>query len=207
VTLRILALFAIALGAAVLIDYLTELGKGPWSDPSARHLRAMKDRTGSPAGLEPFTIAAMAGLPRRAPLREVAPIERRGVVVEGYVQRMERAADGDYHLDFAPETRGPDGPLVPFVSAEITPQWHRDSGTWRYERLVDVLRPIYGGVTTWDRGPRRVRLGGWLTYDFEYEGSRPVAPFPPHLSFWEIHPVTRIEVWDEARAAYVEVPR
>src|SRR5439155_220320 len=86
--------------------------------------------------------------------------------------------------------------LALFAIAEITPQWHRDSGTWRYERLVDVLRPIYGGVTTWDRGPRRVRLGGWLTYDFEYEGSRPVAPFPPHLSFWEIHPVTRIEVWD-----------
>ena len=150
-TLRIAAAAALILGLTTLLLYLNDLGKGPWADAAARHLRRMKDRTQPPATTEPFTIAAMAALPRWANLSVYLPIEQRGVAVEGYVQRMVRAGDDDLHLDFAPETLGPDGPLVPFLSAEITPAWHRGSRAWRYPRLVEVLRPILGGVTTWDQ--------------------------------------------------------
>ena len=67
-----------------------------------------------------------------------------------------------------------------------------------------------GAVTPWPGGPRRVRLSGWLLYDFQYD--RPATPWSrqysaPRLSGWEIHPVTRIEVWDDARGEWVEVPR
>jgi len=207
VTLRIAAAAALILGLTTLLLYLHGIGKGPWADPAARNLRRMKERTWPPAATEPFTIAAMTALPRWAGLSVYAPIERRGVAVEGYVQRMVRAGDDDIHLDFAPETRGSEGPLVPFLSAEITPAWHRGSTAWRYPRLVEALRPIFGGVTQWDQPPRRVRLSGWLMYDYPFEGSPPKGGFPRHVSFWEIHPVTGVELWDDSLARFVEYPR
>ena len=206
-TLRIAATLSILLGVAILIVYLHLLDKGQWADAAQRHLRAMKDRTRAPDQPMPFTIADMARLPRRARLSEYAPIERRGVVVEGYVERMFRASDGDFHLDFAPTSPSPHGRLVPYLSAEITPQWHLESSTWRFESLLAAFRPDSGGVTPWDEGPRRVRLTGWLVYDFPYEGGRTRAGMPPHLSYWEIHPVTRIELWNDSVARFVEYPR
>jgi hypothetical protein len=206
-TLRIAASVSLLLGAVILVAYLDEIGKGPLSSPAARHLRQMKDRATAPAGYEPTTIAAMTAMPRSRRLAEFAPLERRGVTVEGYVQRINRSSDADIHLDFAPGTQGPDGGLAPYLSAEITPGWHRGSSRWRYERLAEAFRPIGGDVAGWDVAPRRVRLSGWLMYDYPYEGAPTVPPWPRHLSVWEIHPVTRIEIWDESRRAFVELPR
>jgi hypothetical protein len=129
------------------------------------------------------------------------------VSLEGYVQRMQRAPDGDFYLDLAPEHPQPDAPLAPYVSIEITPAWHLRSDTWRYENLVRWFRPNHGGVTPWDAGPRRIRVSGWLMYDAENEGKPPVYGFPPHLSHWEIHPVTRLEAWNDSTRAFVEIPR
>ena len=206
-TLRVAAATALVLGLTTLLLYLGDLGKAPWSDPAARHLRQMKDRTATPATTVPFTIDAMAALPRRAGLAVYSAIERRAVTVEGYVQRRVRAGDDDIHLDFAPVTLGPDGPLVPFLSAEITPAWHRGSTAWRYPYLVEAMRPIFGGVTQWDQPPRRVRLRGWLTYDYPFEGAPAKKGFPRHVSFWEIHPVTGVELWDDSLGKFVEYPR
>ena len=167
----------------------------------------MKDRATAPASFEPITLAAMGELPRSRPVAEYAPLERRGVVAEGYVQRMNRSSDGDIHLDFAPVTEGPDGGLHPYLSAEITPHWHRGSQRWRYERLAEVFRPIEGGTTRWDRAPRRVRLSGWLMYDYPYEGAPQSPRWPRHIAVWEIHPVTRIEYWSDSRGTFVEYPR
>jgi hypothetical protein len=59
-----------------------------------------------------------------------------------------------------------------------------------------------------------VRISGWLLYDFEYD-----APYrtqrhalisgarSTRLTGWEIHPVTRIEVWDDSTRDFVEIPR
>ena len=168
-------------------------------------MRAMKDRTEIPAAYAPITYAEMASLPHRPTLAERASIERRGVSLEGYVQVFGRAADGDFHIDVAPGL-DPDGHLVPYATAEITPGL-RGSSSWRFERLVERFRPYRGGRTTWDLRPRRVRLSGWLMHDFPYEGSKPVFGYPPRVSQWEVHPVTKVEVWDEALARYDEVPR
>ena len=204
--LRIAAAVAVVLGVTILMLYFNEVGKAPWSSAAMRTLRQMKARTVAPASCEPTTFAAMTALPRNAPLAEYAAIERRAVSLEGYVQRIVRAPDGDLHLDFA-DTLAADGHLVPFLSAEITPRWHRGSGRWRFERLVALLRPYAGGPIRWDAPPRRVRLSGWLMYDFPYEGEGTVFGFPPHLTLWEIHPVTRIEAWDDSLARFVEFPR
>ena len=61
-----------------------------------------------------------------------------------------------------------------------------------------------------------MRLSGWLLYDFQHDapyGSEVVdrlgggTRITRRLSGWEIHPVTRIEVYDEARDAWEDVPR
>ena len=90
------------------------------------------------------------------------------------------------------------------VSCEISPQWLAGSDGWRYPHLVDAFRPNVGGVTGWDSGPRRVRLRGWLMYDAPYEGQRSPFGFPDKITFWEIHPVTGIEVWDERTQTFAE---
>ena len=204
--LRIAAAASVVLGLTILVLYLDLLGKVPWSSAEDRHLRAMKDRTATPATFEPFTFRDMEALPRHGPLSQYAPYERRAVSLEGFVQRTLRAPDGDIHLDFA-DTLEAEGRLVPFLSAEITPQWHLSSERWRYERMAAVFRPYIGGPTRWDAPPRRVRLSGWLMYDFEAEGTPIVFGFSRHTTFWEIHPVTRIEAWDDSLARFVEFPR
>jgi hypothetical protein len=204
--LRIAAAVAVVLGVVILMLYLDEVGKLPWESPPKRVLREMKERTALPPAYDSTTFAAMAALPRSAPLAEYTAIEQRAVTLAGYVQRLTRAPDGDIHLDFA-DTLEAEGRLVPFLSAEITPQWHVGSDRWRFERLQALFRPYVGGPTRWDAPPRRVRLSGWLLYDFPYEGAAPVFGFPAHLTMWEIHPVTRIEAWDDSLGRYVEFER
>ena len=205
--LRVAAGLALVVGVGFLLAFLHVLGKGPFASLEQRHLRAMKDRTTAPVTIEAYDFERMAALPNGLSVAEYSAIERRAVSVEGYVQRIVRAPDGDYHLDFAPETYGNQGPLVPFFAAEITPEWHLGSRTWRYEPLTVMFRSVFGLETRWDQPPRRVRLSGWLMCDYEYEGAKPVFGFPEHLTHWEIHPVTRIEAWDDSLAAFVDVPR
>src|SRR5262245_16329304 len=206
VMLRLAALVSVALGVTILLLYLHLLGETPWSSPAMHHLRAMKNRATAPASFTPTTFRAMVALPRRTQLSQYAPLERQGVSLEGYVQRTLRAPDGDYHLDCA-DRLDTDGDLVPFLSAEVTPQWHQRSSGWRYERLVALFRPYIGGATRWDLPPRRVRLSGWLMNDVDAEDLPVVVGFPPRTTAWEIHPVTRIEAWDDSLGRYVEFPR
>ena len=204
--LRIAAAVAVLLGVTVLMLYLDEVSFAPWSTPPERHLRTMKERTLKPTRYDTITFAGMLALPHDRPLAEYAPIEQRAVTLEGYVQRMVHAPDGDIHLDVA-DSLAADGHLVPFLSAEMTPQWHNDSSRWRFERLVALFRPYAGGPRRWDLPPRRARLSGYLMYDYPHEDERPSFGFPPHATRWELHPVTRVETWDDSVGRYVEFPR
>jgi hypothetical protein len=208
VTLRVAAALTLALGIAALLGFFQLLGKGPFAAPEARHMRAMKDRRVAPAEVVPMALAAFATLPYRRPLAEYAPLERRGVVLEGYVKHMLRAEDGDMHLEFSAD---PPAGGMPYVTAEITPQWHRGHPHWSFPDLRAAFRSASGGeVTRWDQPARRVRLTGWLLYDYQFEPRRADlsrAPREQRESGWELHPVTKIEIWDDARGAYVEVRR
>ena len=200
--LRVLAAASLVLGVAILMGFLYALGEGPFASVSARHLRAMKNRAAAPPRCDALPIAAMGALPRGGSYRDYGAFEARGVAVEGYVERMIRAADGDLHLDL----RGPAGPGTPYAIAEITPAWRRGSRRWGYDALVVALRAD-GGVSAWEGGPRRVRLSGWLMYDFPHEGMRPRPGLPPAVAAWEVHPVTKIEIWSDSLGRYLEYPR
>jgi hypothetical protein len=199
---RVVAALSLMAGLVASVFYLHILGKSPTSSEAARHMRDMKDRTEMPATMAPVTFAEMDSLPAQLGVAEYSGIERRAVTLEGYVQRVVRAADGDFHLEIVPEARMPADRSLPYVTGEITPQWHRNSTAWSYPRLVELFRPTRGGVTAWERGTRRVRISGWLLYDYESVGSSPYAP--RRTTMWEIHPVTRIEAWDDSLGRFVE---
>ena len=205
--LRLAALGAVVLGLVVFLFFLQLVGKAPWSPPEMRHLRARKDRTAAPGRLAPFTAADFESLPHGRPLAEYARLEERGVSFDGYVQHLLTSKDGDIHFELAATRRPPGGPDTAYVTAELTPRWGRGSERWSYENLVATLRPNRGGTTPWETGPRRARVSGWLLYDFQYD-----VRYDPEalrrgerLTGWEIHPVTRIEVWEAADSAWREV--
>jgi hypothetical protein len=204
VTLRLAAAAALAIGVATLAAYFHVMGEGPLTPPAVQRLRAMKERVVAPPSATPLSLDSLARLPRRAPIATRAPLEARGVMIEGYVQRMLRAVDGDIHLDVVPRAPGPDESF-PYVVAEITPALRRVHH-WTYDRLAANLRPNRGTETPWEGGPARVRLTGWLFYDEPHE-ERPVWPrYAEALSGWEVHPVTRVEIWNDARRRYETVP-
>jgi hypothetical protein len=210
VTFRAPALLVLVSGVLLLVAALAVVGVGPGASPEGRHLRRMKDRTEPPAHVDPITLAGVLALPHGLPLPKRAAIEAHAVSIEGWNQRMMLASDGDVHLEITPAPRTPASLDTAYVTAEITPRWRTGRTAWSYSRLLEVFRPNKGGSSSWDSGPRRVRVTGWLTYDYQYDAvpsSWALTHGSCRVSGWEIHPVTRIEAWDDARGGYVEVPR
>jgi hypothetical protein len=214
VTPRLLATLALLLGGGLFLGYLWYANEGPFVSAAGRHLRQLKGRTTAPSSVTPYTFADFAALPHVPPLAEVAALERRGVSLEGYSRWMITSVDGDYHLDMTPVPWPSTPEESSPVTAEITPEWHRHSSHWRWERLAAEFRPHVWGAPPWPKAPRRVRVSGWLLYDFEYDAPyghprRPLVPDPQsrRLTGWEIHPVTRIELWDDSLHRFVEYPR
>ena len=209
-TFRVLALITFAAGVAALGSALSLLGEAPGGSPESAHLRRMKERTQPPSYVQPMTLADFLALPHGLPLGRRAELEERGVSIEGWNQRIMAAGDGDLHLEITPAPRRPDDRDTAYVTAEITPRWRTGHPAWSHDRLVEVFRPNTGGATRWDSGPRRVRVSGWLLYDYQYDATPSawtLAHGSTRASGWEIHPVTKIEVWDASRDDWAEVAR
>ncbi len=205
---RIAAAFALVLGVTALLGYLHMIGKGPFASLEARHLRDMKERDGVPASFEPFTVDSFAALPHRLGVAGYAALERRGVSLEGYVQNLLRASDGDLHIEIVPRADSARA-FQKYVTGEITPAFRNGSTRWRFGALAATLRPDFGTATPWTGGPRRARFRGWLLFDYQYDDSLGLWHHKPapRVTGWEIHPVTGIELWDDSLARFVEYPR
>ena len=202
---RSLGVLGFVLGAALLYVALTLLGRAPGLPMETRHLRAMKDRVAAPASLRDFRMADFAALPHGAPFAERSRIERQGVRMEGWVQRVLLSGDGDLHLELVEHRRTNRDRDTAYVVAEITPQWRYPRQAWDYDSLLVVFRPNRGGATKWNTGPARVRVSGWLLYDHPYDkipNNWMLHRESVRLTGWEIHPVTEIEQWDEQSLAW-----
>lgn len=211
--LRVLAALALLSGASLLTFYLWWIGVGPFSSPADRHLREGKERTAAPGSYRTLDFADFASFPHAWSLARYARLERQGVTLEGYVQNMAPSLDGDFHLAIIPQADPLRWINVPPVTGEITPQWRRGSRRWTWERLVARFRP-YSRVGGWQGGPSRVRVSGWLLYDFQYDEPYRATRLPlqgspggRRVTGWEIHPVTRLEFWDDSLRSFVEYPR
>jgi len=214
VILRIAAAFSFLLGSTLLLLFFAWIGEGPISDTVDHHLREMKERNATPAAYAPVTFADVVALPHGFPVSRFASLEQRGVLLEGYVKNMLLSSDGDFHLELSPAPPPPLNVLSDILSCEITPQWQRGSPWWQWEPLRTALRPHSWWEPAWPSGPRRVRVSGWLMHDFQYDepflkDRRPRLPSPPphRLTGWEIHPVTKLELWNDSLGAYVEYTR
>lgn len=207
---RSLGVIVFLTGAAALIVGLALLGRGIGLPEQTRHLRAMKDRSEPPAEVRDVDMEYFASLPHGAPMPVRASLEREGVRMQGWVQRILLSGDGDVHLELAQNRRVLGERDTVYVVAEITPPWRNQRRGWAYESLLVAFRPNSGGATAWDAGPRRVRLTGWLLYDHAYD--KPVTDWSLHFgkarrTGWEIHPVTGIELWDDAARDWRELAR
>lgn len=204
--LRLAALLALVLGLGGFGGYLVLMGKSPLASLEARHLRDMKDRRDSPRSYAPMTVAEFTALPRSAPVAEYSGLERRGVALEGYLQRMQRASDGDVHFELV--ERLPVAYKEPYVTAEVAPNPGGSSG-WSWSTLEWELRPWRSpAMDVWNTPPPRVRVSGWLLYDFQHEEGPPATgASEPRVSAWEIHPVTAIELWNETSRTWKALAR
>ncbi len=158
---------------------------GPDEVPAAEreaHLQDMKNRLDDPRQVVGMTILEIAALPQfpraytRQQFTEISALEERGVMVEGFVARLRQMQDGDYHIQLAEawpgHCLGGDTPDQFFT--ELTPGIRARKPAYTWERLL----PLCGADT-------RIRVSGWLMWD---------NPHHTRITFWEVHPVTRIEL-------------
>lgn len=207
---RGVAVLVLLVGAAGLAGGLVLLGRAPGLPEETRHLRAMKDRVTAPATYRDVDLDFLVALPHDPPLAERARIEDQGVRVDGSVQLISLSGDGDLHLEIVAAPRAAADRDTAYVVGEVTPQWRTGSRGWSYDSLLVAFRPNRGGPTPWPEGTRRVRVSGWLNYDHPYD--RPPSSWlrlhgAPRLTGWEIHPVTRIELWDATTMTWQELAR
>jgi len=182
-----------------------------------------KLRLQTPASYRPMSIDEMIALQPGCPFQEsqvpeIDQLERRAVVVDGYLVRVEQLADGktyahllrrgDIHLEIAsaPDFH-PAGSSALRVICEVTVafQWRREH--WNLEGLAPLAGLVsdslighsYPGGTP---GGARVRLSGYLLDDFVHCA----AVGESRATAWEIHPVTKVEVWNEDKKKFEQVP-
>jgi len=75
------------------------------------------------------------------------------------------------------------------IVVETTPRVRRNHPKWTVDALKD-----------WVNGTAPVRISGWLMFDPDhppmlYDPSQPDLPGKYRQTLWEIHPITKIEVW------------
>jgi hypothetical protein len=182
-----------------------------------------KLRLHTPASYTPITFEEMIALEPACPYRdsqaaEINRQEGRAVAMEGYLVEVKQLADGktylhllrrgDIHLEIAsaPDFH-PQEDSAHRVICEVTVpfQWRRKD--WNLEGLAplaglvrdDLIGHSYPGGTP---GGARVRISGDLLDDFVHC----VAVGDTRATAWEIHPVTKIEVWDDQAKRFEPVP-
>jgi hypothetical protein len=181
--------------AAVLIAWATNVlpaaspDEVPGTERSA-HLTAMKTRTAEPQTMTAMTVSEILALPAfprrysRPQLAAMAELEARGVAVIGYVALVDPKLDGDYHVQLTEQaparclTRTTPEQII----TELTPAFQARRPAYTLARL----RALCGTAM-------QVRVSGWLLYDSPHERSIGRG----RGTLWEIHPITKIEVFKD----------
>lgn len=198
---RILTRLAGVCGAvftlALLVGGIALGTEGLLTGRVADHLAALKRRTEIPPAYAPIDFAWIAQLPAPeirtvSDLAAVGEVEQHAVALAGYIVRVmpvpaqlgrRRAADWEFHvhLRLAPAQRCEYQDDPRNVVAVVTPSFQPPHTGWDFDVLSDLCRE-----------QPRVRLSGWLLYDYftgPQVGKSRASP-------WSIHPVTQIEIWN-----------
>lgn len=208
------AIFELALALGLALGLAASLGgcRG-YSFGKRLDLWRKKLRLHIPASYAPMTVPEMIALQPGCPFNDsqVDDIDRqeaRSVVMDGHLVSVEQLADGktyghlvrrgDIHLEIGPGPEfSPEGSSAQRVICEVTVAFQ-----WRHERWnLEGLTPLAGWVSDGlighsypggTPGGARVRISGDLLDDFVHCA----AVGESRATAWEIHPVTKIEVWN-----------
>jgi hypothetical protein len=164
-----------------------------------------KNRTDVPASLHEVTFAAIASLPfptdqpktlakwSPAALAAIRPFQGVAVSVTGFVDKVKvegaestncgwtGSTEVDWHI---PLVKAAGDPESAAVVVETTPRVRKDHAKW----TTAALKPWVGANSP-------VRISGWLLLDPEHMNM--IGKYRSTL--WEVHPITRIEVWKQGQ--------
>ena len=193
-----------------------ETGDGGDTDTNQR-----KNRTDAPASYHAVTWAAINTLDYAkgakksrmdwtpAQLATITPFEGAAISVEGYLYKVKvesssvnaksggestnchakLANDVDWHMPLTANVgEGEDVAII----VETTPRVRRQHSQWSTARLKPWVSHI-GNTPNANYNQRKVRISGWLMLDPEHQD---MINHGLRSTLWEIHPITKIEVWD-----------
>lgn len=132
-------------------------------------------------------------------------MEARPVVLEAYLAMVKSggaespncnsAERKDVHMELAGnDSEDPKQTRDKGVVAEVTPWFGAQFPSWTLDSLgqYSSYKSGYGG--NMKRPPTKVRIYGWLFFDNWHAADGSVRTW--RGTAWEIHPITRIEVWE-----------
>jgi hypothetical protein len=154
-----------------------------------------------------------------AQLATITPVEGAAIAVEGYLYKVKvesssisstsggestnchahLANDVDWHMPLTANLG--DGEDIAII-VETTPRVRRQHAQWTTAHLKPWTSHI-GSKANASYNKQRVRISGWLMLDPEHqdmidEGLR--------STLWEIHPITKIEVWNNGQWVDLDNP-
>lgn len=175
-----------------------------------------KNRLAVPCSYAPVSVQQVLSLPalpanvRALPsgdqsLKELQALESKSVLLEGY---FAMAKDGgkegtncgsgtrtDIHMEIvATDAEDPKTNRNQHVITEVTPWFHDAISAWTKENIGKYAAYLDGYKGNMLRQPTKVRIYGWLFYDEAHVGDGSVGKW--RGTSWEIHPITRIEVFE-----------
>jgi uncharacterized protein YgiM (DUF1202 family) len=196
-----------------------ETGKDGDSDTNKR-----KNRTDVPDAYHSVTWDAINALqyPKGAPksrmdwsqgqLGQILPFEGAAVSVEGYLYKVKvessspnaahggestncharLAEDVDWHMPLTAHVgEGEDVAII----VETTPRVRREHASWTTARLKPWTAHV-GSHANPSYNRQKVRISGWLMLDPEHQD---MIDGGLRSTLWEVHPITKIEVWDSGQ--------
>ena len=88
------------------------------------------------------------------------------------------------------------------VVTEVTPWFREAIAAWSTTSLGQFASYRSGYSGTNQQSPGRIRVFGWLFYDNPHAGDGSVGTW--RGTAWEVHPITRIEVFDNGQWRSIE---
>lgn len=143
----------------------------------------------------------------------LAALESRPVMLEGFLAMEKNGGEEsvncgsstrkDIHMEIAgTDATDPKNNRDVHVVTEVTP-WFREMITAWSTSTVGQFASYRGGYSGTNHGPPgRVRVYGWLFYDNPHAGDGSVGTW--RGTAWEVHPITRIEVFENGQWRSIE---
>ncbi len=139
--------------------------------------------------------------------------ESRPMVFEGYLAMVKSGGEEspnckssertDLHMELVSSDAGdPKDSRNKVVVTEVTPWFGEARQSWTLDALSQFASYRSGYSGTMLRVPGKARIYGWLFFDNWHSGDGSVGTW--RGTAWEIHPITRIEVWQNGTWRVVE---